>query len=299
MKLKFKLILTAIEITALAAVVNHYFKLIMKTKRSCCSNHPYESSYSYRFGTVRYTKKGSGAPMLLLHSPNIGGSKSEWDTIIDTLSKNHTVYAPDLPGFGHSAQPEMPYSSYLYASFINDFVENVIGIPTVALASGKSADFLLCASSFKEGNFRKLVLISPTGFKNMPQKCPCRLVAKRVMELPLYGTFLYNMAWLDFMTFSFIRRYLLRINPKHSPGFSDQTSKFALSALLSGNLNLDVRSMATKIGVPILIALGSTDNIGGIPAEIEALMFCELNGMPHLAYDNDKFISETLAWLKK
>ncbi|MFT3964594.1 MAG: alpha/beta fold hydrolase [Sphingobium sp.] len=46
---------------------------------------------------------GSGPPVLLAHGSH--GGWSHWIRTIDALAERHTVWAPDLPGFGESAMP--------------------------------------------------------------------------------------------------------------------------------------------------------------------------------------------------
>ena len=303
MKINYKFLIFFIKLTALAAMFNHYLKLIIKSERDSEKNN--ELSYDYRFGKINYIKKGKGPAMLLLHSPMMGGSKAEWPLLTCSLSKNYTVYAPDLPGFGNSAQPELSYSSYLYVSFVNDFIQNVIKEPAIVIASGKSADFTVCAAAFKESNFKKVIMVSPTGFKKTQPKCPFRNIMKWLMGLPLYGTFLYNLFWMDFFVANkTIGRYfridgLTTSMQNHPLRLSDQTSKSVICSLFSGDLNIDIKKAITKLNIPILITLGSDDNINGIPAEIETLMFCKAEGSPHSPSTSSEFLVKITAWLKK
>ena len=58
--------------------------------------------FSWQFGDIFYTKKGTGTPMLLLHDLHCASSGREWQYIEDTLAKDHTVYTLDLLGCGRS-----------------------------------------------------------------------------------------------------------------------------------------------------------------------------------------------------
>ena len=55
-----------------------------------------KESFSWQFGDIFYTKKGTGTPMLLLHDLHCASSGREWQYIEDTLAKDHTVYTLDL-----------------------------------------------------------------------------------------------------------------------------------------------------------------------------------------------------------
>lgn len=303
MKKHCKLLILIIKFTALAAVINYHIKILIKAFKDFEDDTEYV--YNYRFGKVSYLKKGSGPALLLLHSPAMGGSKSEWEALIDSLARKYTVYAPDLPGFGNSAKPEISYSSYLYTSFINDFIENVICEAAVIMASDRSADFSLCAAVFAPKNFKKLVLISPKGFSELPPKCPYRPIIKKFLELPLYGTFFYNMIWVDYFL---ANRLLLlyqksglpipcnKLIPKYFC-FSEQPSKFAMTALYSGDLNICVKSKASTVNIPKLIVLGQKDK-AEIDSE-ESKLFQEADILPHLTCDTNKFIGEICSWIKK
>jgi len=292
MKKLCKLLIIVIKITVVAALVNHYVKILVNALKG--QKDEGELQYDYHFGTVSYTKKGSGPAMLLLHSPIMNASKAEWEPLIRRLLKNYTVYVPDLPGFGHSEHPEISYSSYLYSSFINAFIEDVIGEKTIVMASGKSADFSVCAGTLKPDNFEKLILISPKGFSEVPEKCKIRTTMKKFIEIPLYGTFVYNMVWLCFFA-----RDIICTLPNPSVPKAVQSSKFAMAALFSGDMDLNIKDAAPKTGIPTFVALGNTDSIGGISAEIEARLFCGAAGLPHLGNDAHKFMEEVKLWLKK
>jgi len=292
MKKLCKLLIFIIKVTAIAALVNYHIKILAAYLRGESGEN--DLSYDYNFGNVAYTKKGSGPAMLLLHSPKMNASRAEWEPLIKRLSKNYTVYAPDLPGFGHSAQPEVSYSAYLYSSFINAFIEDVIEEKAIVMASGRAADFSVCAATLAPNNFEKLVLISPKGFSDDAPRCKIRCTIKKIINTPLYGTFLYNLVWLDFL----VKDVLLSL-PKLNLPKAKQSSRFAMSALVAGDMDLCIKDALTKAAPPAFIALGNTDPISGTPSDIETHLFCNADGCPHLGNDRDKFIAEVENWLAK
>lgn len=85
--------------------------------------------------TVRYIDKGHGdTTVLLLHG--WGVDSSLYHRIIDHLSVYCRVVAPDLPGFGGSAEPDHPYTPDDYADFVLAFAAQM-GI-TEAVTIGHS-----------------------------------------------------------------------------------------------------------------------------------------------------------------
>lgn len=54
------------------------------------------------------------------------------------------VYAPTLPGYGRTEKPSLPYSQYLWVSFLRDFIVEVIRRPVVV--AGNSIGGFISAS---------------------------------------------------------------------------------------------------------------------------------------------------------
>jgi pimeloyl-ACP methyl ester carboxylesterase len=59
---------------------------------------------------IRYFEQGDGAPLVLMHGFS-GSAQFEWGRVIDDLSRNHRVIAPQCVGFAPSAQPDITYST--------------------------------------------------------------------------------------------------------------------------------------------------------------------------------------------
>jgi len=68
--------------------------------------------FSWQFGDIFYTKKGTGTPMLLLHDLHCASSGREWQYIEDALAQDHTVYTLDLLGCGRSDKPAITYTKW-------------------------------------------------------------------------------------------------------------------------------------------------------------------------------------------
>lgn len=69
---------------------------------------------------VSYRRAGWGPVIVLIHG--ITGSSLTWDEVIEPLSENYTVVAPDLLGHGESAKPSGDYSLGAYACGIRDLL---------------------------------------------------------------------------------------------------------------------------------------------------------------------------------
>lgn len=72
---------------------------------------------------THYLKEGSGENILVLQG---WGTEIElYSAVISELAKKFTVYAPDLPGFGKTDEPPMPWCVDDYADFALDFCKEM------------------------------------------------------------------------------------------------------------------------------------------------------------------------------
>ena len=120
---------TALGTTTLAFhVIN---KFIFNTSDEL-SEEDSSNYYNWKFGNIYYQKTGSGSPLLLIHDLNHYSSSMEWDKVIDTLSREHTVYTIDLLGCGKSDKPAITYtismSSFSLISFAISLEERQISL---------------------------------------------------------------------------------------------------------------------------------------------------------------------------
>jgi len=73
-----------------------------------------------------YLEAGDGPPLLLLHG--FTGSKENWLPVVDALSRDFRVLAPDLPGWGFGDAPSQPPFGYAAdAARLGRFIAAVAG----------------------------------------------------------------------------------------------------------------------------------------------------------------------------
>ena len=117
----------------------------------------------------------------------------EWDKVIGTLSKEHTVYTIDLLGCGKSDKPAITYTCYLYVQLLTDFIRDIIGEKTDIVATGASASFVTAACQNIADQIDHIILVCPESTHALA-KAPnhkSKLLAK-IINIPIYGTFIYN-----------------------------------------------------------------------------------------------------------
>lgn len=185
-----------LKLTTLAGIAMYTFnKYIDYTSlKSNLTLDDDENYYKWRNGTIFYTKKGSGAPLLLIHDLNPISSSYEWSSVIDELAKTHTVYAPDLLGCGKSDKPSSTYVNYLYVELLQDFIKEVIGDATEMIVTGESFSFAVMAARMNPDLIKKITAINPTdAIRNVQSPTILTKTVKSVLELPIIGTFIYNL----------------------------------------------------------------------------------------------------------
>lgn len=108
-----------------------------------------------------YKVEGEGRPLLILHG--WGASSDSWVEVQKKLSKKYKVICPDLPGFGKSEMPPLPWGVEDYKDWVVQFLKAL-----------QIDDFLLIGHSFggrisiklsSEGFVEKMVLCAPAGIK--------------------------------------------------------------------------------------------------------------------------------------
>lgn len=270
-KNKHKILTTGVVFTLATGIIYVINRLVFATAtlkdllKSSASNY-----YHWRFGKIYYNKKGQGSPLLLIHDLTVYSSAFEWDKVVDNLAKTHTVYTIDLLGCGRSEKPKITYTNYLYVRLISDFIKNVIREKTDVVASGFSSSFTLLACNNESELFGKIFLVNPPALNTLNQIPSKHSKAyKFLLELPVFGTLLYNMKTSQSnVQLLFTEQYLY--NPfKLTPEMIDtyyeaahkglSNSKFLLSSILGRYTNNSINHSLKQINQSIVILSGETE----------------------------------------
>lgn len=169
--------------------------------------------YSWRFGDIFYTKSGEGSPVLLIHDLKSTASAAEWTQLISHLSKDHTVYALDLLGCGRSEKPKMTYTNYIYVQLINNFIKEVIGARTTVITSGFSSTIAIMGCYSEPELYHKIMLVNPPSMKSMVKYPKANhKTLKYLIEMPIIGTSIYNMATSYSSIFNRYKKQVLNLS---------------------------------------------------------------------------------------
>lgn len=293
---------TLLVLTGLATVTLHvlnrleYTRTLLRNSMACIQNHYYE----WRFGKIRYTKTGSGSPLLLLHDLTIGSSLYEYHKLVEELAKDHEVYCMDLLGFGLSDKPDMTYTNYLYVQQTSDFIKNIIGRKTDIIASSDSVPVAVMACHNDPEMIQNIVAINPQDLYCLNQ-IPSKQtrILKFLLETPVLGTFLYNLHCTKAaMTSLFQEKYnnpcnmeeedvLSYVESAHTP---DYHSKYAYSSYIGRYMNTNIIHALKEINNSIYIIAGENkeknhtivENYEYYNNAIESVFIPHTKQLPHL-----------------
>lgn len=294
---------TIIILTSIVTVVLHILNRIqysfttVKNLLACSSNNYYE----WRFGKVRYTKKGSGSPLLLIHDLTVGSSSYEFNKLYDSLAEEHEVFAIDLLGYGLSDKPNMTYTNYVYVQLITDFIKNVIGRKTDVIATGDAAPAIIMACHNDPEIINKMLFISPQSLYKLNQIPSKQTKAlKLLIETPILGTFVYNILTnRNFIEKDFREVYfsnplkikeediLTYLEASHIP---DYNSKYVFASYVGRYTNTNIIHALKEINHGIYIISGEDkedigtiiDNYAYYNTAIESVLIPNTKHLPHL-----------------
>jgi pimeloyl-ACP methyl ester carboxylesterase len=177
-----------------------------------CSMHPTilrleaaAEQHDVRCGgrVVRWRRFGDGPPLVLVHGGH--GSWLHWVSNIDALAIEHSVWVPDLPGFGDSEKLAVPDDSSerlqrLVAATV-ETLDALVGPKTAIDLVGFSFGGLVAAHlAARRGHVRRVAFIGPAGHGGRRRqqralidwRLPDREAARRALEHNLSAFMLHN-----------------------------------------------------------------------------------------------------------
>jgi len=92
-------------------------------------------------GEVVFQQLGSGPPVVLLHSFGPGYGAEQWRAAAEILAGSHSIYVPDLPGWGRTRESASGRPPDRLLSLIEDFLAGVVREPAAIVAAGLAAAY--------------------------------------------------------------------------------------------------------------------------------------------------------------
>lgn len=240
--------------------------------------------FSWKFGQIHYTKKGTGKPILLIHDLTPGSSGYEFYKIESELAKTNEVYVIDLLGYGLSDQPNLTYTNFLYVEMISEFIKSIIGKKTNIITSGDSSSLAVMVCQMYPDIINQIIMINPQDLrasKMIPNHKSKML--KFLIELPIVGTFTYNVLYnKKNITNQFLNNYFYnagKINQTdidtycESVHYKNDASKYVIASYLGRYINMNITHALSKINHNISILSGmEKENAGAITEQ-----YCNYN----------------------
>ena len=199
--------------------------------------------------TVNYIDEGEGEIVLLLHG--WGANITLYTGIINVLSQNHRVIAPDMPGFGKTTEPPEPWCVDDYVDFVIKFIAS-FGFTQFSIVVHSFGGRVFFKMNVREGlpfTIEKAVLIDSAGIlpkKSLRQKVSlrCYKIGRAVMSTKVLH-FLYPDA-VD--------------NMRRRRGSADYNSATpTMRATLVKVVNEDLEPLMHLVKCPTLLIWGDKD----------------------------------------
>jgi pimeloyl-ACP methyl ester carboxylesterase len=111
---------------------------------------------------VHHTYGGRGSPVVFIHGLGSSGYM-EWRRNLETVAHRHRVFAPDLPGYGHTDKPRARYSVPYFARFIERYMDDRRLRSAVLVGASLGGRVALEVALEQPKLVRKLVLVNTLG----------------------------------------------------------------------------------------------------------------------------------------
>jgi pimeloyl-ACP methyl ester carboxylesterase len=135
---------------------------------------------------VNYKIAGEGFPFLILHG--WGGSSNSWTYVQKRLAgKGYKVISPDLPGFGKSVSPAIPWEIKDYSNFVLNFIERLKLEKLILLGHSFGGRISIKLASLHPDKFKFLILCDSAGIK---RKLNFR--QRMIFYFAQFGNFLFS-----------------------------------------------------------------------------------------------------------
>lgn len=223
---------------------------------------------------INYIKKGKGKNLLII--PGWGTTINTYMPLIESLSKDYTVYSLDMPGFGLSEEPPNPWNIDDYVVFINSFLKKLkIKSPYLIGHSNGGRIIIKMMSQKQKIKCSKIVLISSAGIvskMNLTKK-----IKQKIFKL---GKKLITNTSPN----------LLNHLKKHFGSDDYKKASPTMRETLIKLVNEDLKAYLEKINVPTLLIWGTKDTatplLNGITMEnkIPQAKLIKIENCTHYVY---------------
>ncbi|HEX3596656.1 MAG TPA: alpha/beta hydrolase [Polyangiaceae bacterium] len=229
---------------------------------------------------LRVALSGNGPPVVLLHG--LFTHHGTWDAVIDEMSSEFRLVAPDFPGFGESEKPSASRFAYDIGAFTEVVADLFAGLDlgraaVVGHALGGAVALALAARHPELVS--RLVLVDSVCFD-----APVDL-RRRIALFPFVGGFVLKQLWGRATFRSFFRTDVLSDRPGYPleridgyyEKFNDPAARGSALATLRGTRDTrTIEAQTDRIQVPTLVVWGRADRL--VPARFGQRLSRQIRG---------------------
>ena len=117
---------------------------------------------------ISYIKEGTGEKTLLLVH-GLSSNSDAWSKNIETLKKDYTCIAIDLPGYGKSSKPMADYSPTYFAKILHQFIEKLQLKNTILIGHSMGGQASIKLAATYKDDIEKLILVAPAGLEQFSE----------------------------------------------------------------------------------------------------------------------------------
>lgn len=276
-----------------------------------------ETFESLSGGTISYyvDRRGTGRPLVLIHSINAAASAYEMKPFFERYRGGRPVIAVDLPGFGFSDRRDRVYSPALYTSVVMALLQRVAGadVPADVVALSLSAEFAARAARDRPDLFHTLTVVSPTGLAHDARSSTEMTKQNPILGMPVVGAAAFE-ALVSRPSLSFFlgKSFVGPVDPgleayayatSHQPGARHAPFYFLSGALFTPRVD---EAVYEKVTVPTLVLFdedGFTDfaKLGallGRSRKWSSARIVPSSGLPHFEMAEETFAALDAFWLR-
>lgn len=195
---------------------------------------------------INYIDEGCGTNVLLLHG--WGANIKAMQPIFNMLKNKCRVVAVDLPGFGESDMPLVPWNSYDYASIVKKIIDALSLKDIILVGHSHGGRVSIILSSMYQNLIKKLILIDSAG-----------IIPKKTLKY-YYRIYRYKLFKKLYLMFN--KNNKLKLNDFYKK-FGSEDYKNAENEIIRQTLvkvlHDNIESHLTDIKAPTLIIWGEQD----------------------------------------
>ncbi len=213
-----------------------------------------EQSIAVQNLNINYKIGGEGTPILILHGWD--SSSERWQKIGEFLIQNNfQVIIPDLPGFGKSSEPPLPWS-------VSDYLELVVGFFKQIYSKNQEnvPPFFILGHSFGGRIAIKFGAVYPEKIIGLILCAPGGIISKKSAKVKFFyflaktGKILFSLPFLKTIQ-DFVQKGLYRLAGVRDYLMASPLMKETMKKIISENLI----PYLPQIKIPTLIIWGEKD----------------------------------------